>query len=111
MSAQLLHKRDTEPADLIVALSFGIKVAPTLSSTHIDASERILKRLFEPEELEDGQVDGRVQTQSALVGPESRVELDAITTLDVCFSLVVFPYDAELDHALGDLGGTLGRDG
>ena len=46
-----------------------------LAAAHVQARERILEGLLEAEELEDGQVDGRVETQAALVRADGRVEL------------------------------------
>jgi hypothetical protein len=43
-----------------------------------------------------------VQTETALVWAEGRVELDAVALVDVALALVVLPDNAELDDALGD---------
>jgi hypothetical protein len=45
-----------------------------------------------------------VQAQAALVGAESRVELDAVAAVDLEVAGIVLPDDAELDDALGDRG-------
>jgi hypothetical protein len=66
------------------------------------ASESILEDLLKAQELENGQVDRRVQAQTALVGAERRVELHAVALVDLAVALVVLPDDAELDDALGD---------
>ena len=66
------------------------------------ASESILEDLLETEELKDRKVDGRVEAETALVGTERGVELDAVSTVDLELALVVLPSDTELDDALGD---------
>lgn len=66
------------------------------------ASEGILEDLLETQELENGEIDRGVQTQSTLVGAESRVELHAVALVDFAFALVILPYHAELDDALGN---------
>ena len=43
-----------------------------------------------------------MEAETTLVWPESRVELDTITAVDLWLSLIIFPDDAELDDALGD---------
>lgn len=72
----------------------------------LTAGKSILEDLLETQELEDRQVDGRVQTETALVRTEGRVELHSVTAVDLDLVLVVFPDNSELDDALGD-GGNL----
>jgi hypothetical protein len=43
-----------------------------------------------------------VESETALVGTKSRVELDAVALVDVALALVVFPDNTELDDALGN---------
>jgi hypothetical protein len=47
-----------------------------------------------------------VESETALVGAQSRVELHAVSSVDLALALVVLPGDTELDDALGD-GGNL----
>lgn len=70
----------------------------------LTASQGILEDLLETKELEDGQVDAGVESKTALVGTESRVELDSVTTVDLEVALVIFPDDAELDDTLRNGG-------
>jgi hypothetical protein len=49
-----------------------------------------------------GEVHGRVQPETALVGAKGRVELHTISAVDLNVALVVLPDDSELDHALRD---------
>lgn len=51
-----------------------------------------------------------METETALVWTESRVELYTVSAVDLWESLVIFPHDAELDDALwngDDLEGSL----
>lgn len=49
-----------------------------------------------------GQVDGRVEAKTALVGTQRRVKLHAVAAVHAKAAAVVLPGDAELDDALGD---------
>jgi hypothetical protein len=99
---ELPHEGNAELADLVVGLALRVEVTSSLTTTHVQAGKSILEDLLETQELEDGQVDCGVETETALVGTESRVELDAISLVDVALALVVFPDNTELDDALGD---------
>lgn len=48
------------------------------------------------------QVNRGVEAETALVGAQRRVELDAVAAVDLELALVVLPDDAELDDALRD---------
>ena len=102
MPAQLPHKRIAELPDLRVALPLGVKVTPALTTTNIQARQRILEDLLESQELEDRQVDGGVEAETTLVGAKCRVELHTVALLDLALALIVLPDDAELNDALGD---------
>ena len=92
-----------ESPDLVVRLALGVKVASTFTTTHHQAGKGVLEDLLETQELEDGQVDGRVQTQTTLVRTKGGVELDSVTAVDVDGSVVPLPSDSELDDSLRDL--------
>lgn len=96
------HEGNTEAADFVVGLVLGIKVGTTLTTTHAQTGESILENLLETQELEDGEVDGRVETETTLVGTESRVELHTVATVDLGLVVVILPHDTELDDTLGD---------
>lgn len=68
----------------------------------LTSRQGILKDLLETQELENGQVDGRVQPQAALVWAQGRVELHTEAAVHLDLALVVLPDDTELDDALGD---------
>lgn len=43
-----------------------------------------------------------MEAETAFVWPQSGVELDPITTVDLDLILVIFPHHAELNHSFGD---------
>lgn len=70
-------------------------------------------------QLQNTQVDRRVQPQSSLVRSQSRVVLNPVSSVDLELTLVVLPSDSELDDSFGDLNdseglavlGVLGEEG
>lgn len=119
--AELGHERLAEATDFAVTLALGIEVGTTLAAAHVHwnwsarhsslpavglrihtSSQSILEYLLETKELEDGEVDGGVEAQAALVRAKGGVELNTVTMVDLDLALVVFPDDAELDDALGN---------
>lgn len=106
MLAKLPHERNAELADLVVGLALGVEVGTTLTTTHVEAGKSILEDLLKTQELEDGEVDGGVETETTLVRTEGRVELHTVALVDLALALVVLPDNTELDDALRD-GGNL----
>lgn len=100
--AQLGHEGHAEATDLVVGLALGVEVGTTLTTTHVQAGQSILEDLLETKELQDGQVDGGVETETTLVGTKSGVELDTESTVDLDLVVVILPDDTELNHTLGD---------
>jgi len=45
-----------------------------------------------------------MQSQTALVWTKRRIELHAIASIYLQFTLVIFPRDTELDHSFWDCG-------
>ena len=101
MAVQLAHKTLAETHDLGVALAFGVEVGASLASAQRQSCERILEDLLEAEKLEDGEVDGGVEAQTALVWANGAVKLDAVASIDVGCPSVVHPRHAEGDDAFG----------
>ena len=83
--------------DLVVGLALGVKVGPA----HGKGGQAVLEDLLQAQELEHAQGDRRVKAQAALVGSNGRVELDAVTAVDLDLALVVDPGNTEHDDALG----------
>lgn len=68
----------------------------------LTSGQGILEDLFEAQELQNGQVDSRVESKATFVWAEGRIELDAISTVYLGLKLVIFPDDTELDDPLRD---------
>jgi hypothetical protein len=75
MPRKLAHEGIAEATDFGIRLALGVKVGATLSTAHAEAGEGIFEDLLKTEELEDGKVDGRVETETTLVRAKSRVVL------------------------------------
>ena len=58
------------------------------------------QHLLKAQELHDGEVDGGVEAQAALVGADGGVILHAEAAVDAGLALVVDPGNAELENAL-----------
>ena len=94
------HEGLAEAHDLGVGLALGIEVRTALAAAHRKAGQAVLENLLKGEELEDGRVHRGVEAQTALVGTNRAVELNAEATVDLQVAVVVHPGDAELNHAL-----------
>jgi hypothetical protein len=68
----------------------------------LTSSQGILEDLLETQELQDTEIDSRMESQSSLVWTQSRVELHTVSTVDLDLVLVIFPDDTELDDAFGN---------
>lgn len=101
MPLELGHEGLAEAHDLGVGLALGVEVGSSLSSSDGEGGKAVLEDLLESEELQDGQVDGGVEPESALVGPDGGVELNTVSAVDLDLSVVVNPWDAEHDDPLG----------
>ncbi|MBG9885038.1 hypothetical protein ABE10_00240, partial [Bacillus toyonensis] len=97
---QLVHERLAEAHDLRVGPAVRVEVGSALASADALAGERVLEDLLEAEELDDRQVDRRMEAQPALVGAENRGELDPIAAVDLQTPGVVDPRHAEHDLSL-----------
>ena len=57
MTEQFTHESDAESSYFLIGLSFGVKVGPALSTSHIQSSKSILESLLEAKEFQDRQVN------------------------------------------------------
>ena len=101
MAVQLGDEGLAEAHDLSVALAAGVEVGAALGAADGQAGHGVLKHLLEAQELDDGQVDGGVEADAALVGAQGAVVLHAVATVDLPHVVVVLPGHAELDDPLG----------
>ena len=100
MAIQLGHKGLAETHDLSIAAAAGIKVAAALGAADGQAGQSVLEGLLKAQELDDGQVDGGVEAQTALVGAQGGIVLHTIAAVHMILAVVVHPGDAELNGAL-----------
>ena len=101
VAVQLAHERLAEAHDFLVDSALGIEVRSTLAAAQRKGGEGVLEDLFEGEELEDAEVDGRVEAETALVGPDRTVHLDAEAPVDLDLTAIVDPRHPEDDDPLG----------
>ncbi len=95
MLRELGHEGLAEAHHFGIALAFRIEVGTALAATHGKSGEAVFENLLEAEELENRGVDGRMETETALVRSDGGVELDAVAAIDLDVSLVIDPGDAE----------------
>ena len=97
---QFKHESLAETHDFSVRLAGRIEVRTTLCTTHRKGRQGVLESLLETEELQHRRVHGLVETQTAFVGTDRAVELNAVAQVGLNFAFVVH----RLYEALNDLG-------
>lgn len=70
----------------------------------LTACKGILEDLLESQELQNGEIDRGMESESSFVWSQSRVELHAVAPIDLHFSLVVLPDHTKLYYAFGNRG-------
>ena len=98
---QFGHEALAEAHHFVVTLALGIEIGSALAAAHGQRGERVLEDLFECQEFQNAEIHRRMEAQSALVGADGAVHLDAETTVDLNVALIVEPGHAEHDDALG----------
>ena len=101
MTVELGDEALAEAHDLAVGLAVGVKVGAALAAAHGEGGQGVFEDLLEAKELDDGQVDRRMEAQTALVGADRGVELHTVATVDLNLAVVIDPGNAEHDDALG----------
>ena len=82
-------------------LPLGSKSEPPLPPPMGRPVSEFLKICSKPRNLRVERRDLGVEAHAALIGPDGRVELDAVAAVDAIVALVVHPGHAEEDRALG----------
>ena len=100
VTVQLGHEALAEPHDFAVAASLGIEIRAALGAADRHAGQGVLEDLLEAEELDDPEIDRRVEAQPALVRAECAVELHPEAAVDLHVAIVVLPGHAEDDLPL-----------
>src|SRR5208283_3350645 len=83
VAAQFSHEALAETHDFVITFALGIEIRSTFAAPHGQRGQRILEDLFESQKLQDAQIDGGVEAQTALVGTNRTVHLDAETAIDL----------------------------
>ena len=97
-----------ETHDFAITLATGREVATALTTAHRQSCQSVLEGLLKAEELENGQIDRCVETDTAFIRAYSVVELYAVAYIVLDFALIINPSNAEgedtvrLDNALYD---------
>jgi len=91
VAPQLTHEALTERHDFAVTATLRREVCTSLTATHWECGECILEGLLETEELEDGEIDRRMEADTALVWADSVVELYAVADVYMDFTGIVDP--------------------
>ena len=101
MAVQLAHECLAEAHDLRVAATSRVEIGATLAAAqHERRDAGILQDLLKAQELQDGQVHGRVEAQAAFVRPEGLVELHSETTVHVLLAFIIHPHHSEHDGTI-----------
>ena len=95
---ELSHEALAEAHDLAVGLALGVKVRAALAAAHGQSCEAVFQSLLKAEELYDRGRDRGVETQTALIGADRAVELDAETAVHLDLAAVIHPGDSKLNE-------------
>lgn len=82
----------------------GPKIRPTLAAANRHASQRVLERFLEAQELHDPDIHQRTKLLAPLVGAKGRVELHLKAAVDLHSTHVVHSMNSADDLAFGFTG-------
>ena len=99
MLGKFCHKCLAETHHFCVRLALRVEVGTALAAAHRKTCEGILENLFKSQELQNGLVYSRVETEAALVRSDGRVELHSVASVHLSLALVILPCNAELDES------------
>jgi hypothetical protein len=94
------HEGLAKAHDFVVGFSLRIKISAAFATTHRQGGQRILENLFERKEFKDTGINRGVEAQTAFVGADGAVHLDAKAAVHLDLTFVVDPGNAELNHPL-----------
>ena len=101
MALEFGHEALAETHDFVVTLALGIEIGSALAAAHGERGERILEDLFECQELQDAEIHAGMEAESALVGADGAIHLDAEAAVDLNVAEIVKPRHTEHEDALG----------
>ena len=100
MSVKLCHETLAERHHLSVRFSLGIKIAAALTAADRQSCQRILKDLLKPQELNNTKINGRMESQTSLIGTDRTVKLHTESIVHLYLSLVIHPGNTKLYNSL-----------
>lgn len=100
MTIQLAHEALAETLNFCVGFALGIKVGTAFTAAHRESGKRVLEDLLETEELNDADINRRMETKTTFVRADSGVELYTETTVNLYIAVVIIPRYAEDDLSL-----------
>ena len=98
---KLRHEALAEAHDLGIGFALGVEVAAALAAADGQAGEGVFEDLFKAQELDGAFLNAGMEAQTALVGADGGIELNAEAAVYMDLARVVGPGDPELYHALG----------
>ena len=98
---ELCHEALAEAHYLAIRLALGIEIGAALAAADRKTGQGVLEDLLEAEELQNGLVNGGMETKTSLVRSDCRIELYTVAEIDLLLPLIIDPRNAEGDDALG----------
>ena len=89
------HEALAETHNFHLALALGVKVGAALTAAYRQSGQRVLENLLKAEELDYAHVNRRMEAQTALIGADGAVELNAVAAVCVNLAVVISPRYAE----------------
>ena len=68
-----------------------IEIAATFCTTDRQCCQRILENLFKTKELENRQINCRMETKTTLIWTKCTIELNSVATVDMRFASIICP--------------------
>ncbi len=91
VTVQFSHEALTEAHDFIVGFTFRIEIRATFAATNRQTGQGILEYLFKTKELDNAEINRRVEAKTALVWAEGAVELNTESAIDLNDAFIILP--------------------
>ena len=100
MAIEFEHESLAETHHLGVALAARREIGTALATAHRKSGQRVFESLLESQELQNAEVYGTVETDTAFIGTDYVVMLYTVTHVGLNLAFIVHPSDAELINAI-----------
>ena len=101
MTPQFQNKRLAETHDFRITLPARGEIRATFATAHRQRGQRILEGLLKAQELQDGQIDGGMETNTAFIRTNGVVELHTIPQVGLHLAFIVYPCHTESKDTVG----------